>query len=106
MFGIFIVIYILLLMIYAVCCGGCLLFLVTSRPVTGFISKVNRYQGGGNTGTLISRKRTTIMETEDGLLDDVVISTGHDFLFLFDILAHNYGLEQALKSMTYVDKDF
>ena len=106
MFGIFIIIYVLLLMIYAVCCGGCLLFLVTSRPVTGFVSKVNRYQDGGNTGTLISRKRTTVMETEEGRLDDVVISTGFDFLFLFDLLAHNYGLEQALKSMTYVDKDF
>ena len=103
MFSIFIVIYGLLLLLYGICSMGCLLFLVTSRPVTAFMSRVNKLSGSGQK---IDRKRTTIVEKEEGVKDDVVLSEGHDFLFLFDLLAHNYGLELALKSMTYVDKDF
>ena len=106
MFSIFIVIYGLLLVLYGICSMGCLMFVVTSRPVTAFMSTVNKLSGSGQKSTLIHRKRTTVVEKEEGLKDDVVLSEGHDFLFLFDLLAHNYGLELALKSMTYVDKDF
>ena len=106
MFSIFIVIYGLLLVLYGICSMGCLMFVVTSRPVTAFMSRVNKLLRCGKKRKLISRKRVTVVEKEEGVKDDVVLSMGHDFFFLFDLLAHNYGLELALKSMTYVDKDF
>ena len=109
MFGMFMGIYMILLLMYATCSLGCLLFLLTARPVTNFIRKINKLlmkNVKDGEAQLISRKRLTTVETVMGREENVTVSTGHDFIFLFDLLAHNYGLEHALKMMTHVDKDF
>ena len=114
MFGMLMGIFMILLVMYATCSLGCLAFLLIRRPVSNFIRKINRLlkkkmrAGSLKDGEaqLINRKRFTTVETEMGREENVKISTGHDFIFLFDLLAHNYGLEAALKMMTYVDKDF
>ena len=109
MFGLFMGSFMILCFVYAVCSMGCLLFLLTSRPVSNFICKLNRLlkkHSGDGEAHLLGHKRETVVQLLEGAPEaSVTISAGRDFIFLFDLLAHNYGLEHALKLMTQVDKD-
>lgn len=102
-----------LMVLYALCSFGCLMFCWGFRPVTNFLNTVislSKKQRTNTNDTNNMKKRKSIWNIEDGnsrtFDKDHFDYPGKDFVFLFDLLGHNYGLESTLKMLSHTDRGF
>ena len=98
------------MVVYALCCVGCLVFCLGFRPVTNFIFSVCSLSEVIANGTQNGKKHVSLWNVESGDLRkfnrENINYPGKDFIFLFDLLAHNYGLESTLKMLSHCDQEF